>query len=125
MANKEQPWHSLLAGATAGAVEGFVTYPTEFVKTTSQFGGQRQKPLEIVRTTLQTKGITGLYSGASALIVGNAAKAGVRFLTYDTLKGMLADKDGKVTAPRSLAGECYAVSIHLATDFLQPVWVQA
>ncbi|KAG9052275.1 hypothetical protein FS842_010217 [Serendipita sp. 407] len=40
MAHKEEPWHSLLAGATAGAVEGFVTYPTEFVKTSSQFGGQ-------------------------------------------------------------------------------------
>ncbi|KAG8816728.1 hypothetical protein FRC17_000211 [Serendipita sp. 399] len=122
MAHKEQPWHSLAAGATAGAVEGFVTYPTEFVKTSSQFGGQKQKPFDIVKTTIQTKGITGLYSGAGALIIGNAAKvmeylssltkcliyisieqAGVRFLTYDTLKHLFADKEGKVTAPRSLA----------------------
>ncbi|PVF99306.1 putative CTP1-mitochondrial citrate transporter-member of the mitochondrial carrier family [Serendipita vermifera] len=103
MAQRDKSWHSLLAGATAGAVEGFVTYPTEFVKTRSQFSGRHEKPLEIIRSTLQTKGITGLYSGASALIVGNAAKAGVRFLTYDSIKSLLADKDGKVSAPRSLA----------------------
>lgn len=103
MAGKDQPWHSLLAGATAGAMEGFITYPTEFVKTRSQFGGKHEKPIEIIRSTLRDKGIKGLYSGAPALIIGNAAKAGVRFLTYDSLKSLLADKDGKVSAPRSLA----------------------
>ena len=40
MAAGEKSWHSLAAGATAGAVEGFVTYPMEFLKTRSQFGGQ-------------------------------------------------------------------------------------
>lgn len=29
---QEKPFNSLFAGALAGAVEGFVTYPTEFVK---------------------------------------------------------------------------------------------
>jgi aspartate oxidase len=29
---QEKPVNSLFAGALAGAVEGFVTYPTEFVK---------------------------------------------------------------------------------------------
>jgi len=28
---------SLFAGATAGAVEGLITYPAEFLKTSSQF----------------------------------------------------------------------------------------
>ncbi|KIM29237.1 hypothetical protein M408DRAFT_328914 [Serendipita vermifera MAFF 305830] len=103
MSKREKPWQSLAAGATAGAVEGFVTYPMEFLKTRSQFGGQHEKPLDIAKSTLKTKGITGFYSGASALIIGNAVKAGVRFLTYDTLKSLLADKEGKVSAPRSLA----------------------
>ena len=35
---KEKPLASLLAGATAGAIEGFVTYPTEYAKTQLQFG---------------------------------------------------------------------------------------
>lgn len=29
---QEKPLNSLFAGAVAGAVEGFATYPTEFVK---------------------------------------------------------------------------------------------
>jgi solute carrier family 25 citrate transporter 1 len=41
-AKKEtKPWQSLAAGTFAGAVEAFVTYPTEFVKTRSQFDGNK------------------------------------------------------------------------------------
>ncbi|KAI0299030.1 mitochondrial tricarboxylate transporter [Multifurca ochricompacta] len=99
---KEKPFHSLFAGATAGAVEAFVTYPTEYVKTRSQFGGKREPPLTIIRETLHSQGVRGLYAGCTALVVGNSAKAGVRFLSYDKFKQVLADKDGKVSAPRSL-----------------------
>lgn len=53
----------------------------------------KQGPIAIIRTTLAEKGVTGLYAGCSALVVGNAAKAGVRFVTYDYIKGLLADKD--------------------------------
>ncbi|KAI0070878.1 mitochondrial tricarboxylate transporter [Panus rudis PR-1116 ss-1] len=99
---KEKPIHSLVAGTTAGAIEAFITYPTEYVKTRSQFGGQRESPISIIKTTLKTKGITGFYSGCSALVTGNALKAGVRFLSYDHFKHILADQEGKVSAPRSL-----------------------
>lgn len=99
---KEKPIHSLFAGAIAGAIEAFVTYPTEFVKTRSQFGGKRESPIAIIKGTLRTKGITGLYSGCTALVVGNSAKAGVRFVSYDYFKQKLGDSQGKVSAPRSL-----------------------
>ncbi|KAJ3729129.1 mitochondrial tricarboxylate transporter [Lentinula guzmanii] len=99
---KEKPIHSLIAGTTAGALEAFITYPTEFVKTRSQFQGKNLAPLEIVRETLKTKGVTGLYSGCTALVLGNAIKAGVRFISYDHFKSVLADAEGKVSAPRSL-----------------------
>ncbi|KAG6908797.1 hypothetical protein DXG01_003244 [Tephrocybe rancida] len=102
MVQKEKPLHSLFAGATAGAIEAFVTYPTEFVKTRSQFSGKKQGPISIVKETVRAHGITGLYSGCSALVVGNALKAGVRFVSYDYYKQMLADEQGKVSAPRSL-----------------------
>jgi solute carrier family 25 (mitochondrial citrate transporter), member 1 len=49
--------------------------------------------LEIIKSTLRERGIRGLYAGAPALIIGNAAKAGVRFLTYDSLKSLLADQE--------------------------------
>jgi len=54
---------------------------------------QRESPISILRTTLKTKGIPGLYSGCSALVVGNSIKAGVRFVSYDRYKGMLADSE--------------------------------
>jgi hypothetical protein len=66
---KEQPLHSLVAGAFAGAVEGFATYPTEYVKTQAQFAvaaGKRPPGLlDIVRETLARSGVRGLYSGCS------------------------------------------------------------
>ncbi|KZT54735.1 citrate transporter [Calocera cornea HHB12733] len=103
---KEKPFHSLFAGAIAGATESFLTYPAEFVKTQSQFtyavGQKAPGPITIVRETIRDRGILGLYAGVGAPIIGNAAKAGVRFLCYDYFKGMLADKDGKVSPPRSL-----------------------
>jgi len=74
----------------------------EFVKTRSQFGGKRESPLTIIRETLRSQGVRGMYAGCTALVVGNSVKAGVRFVSYDKFKQALADKDGKVSAPRSL-----------------------
>jgi solute carrier family 25 citrate transporter 1 len=89
----------------------------EFVKTRSQFGGKvrlsfsfadareggslsltvlphkREPPLTIIRETLRSHGVRGLYAGCSALVVGNSVKAGVRFVSYDKFKQALADKD--------------------------------
>jgi len=102
---KDKPLHSFIAGTSAGAIEAFVTYPTEFVKTRSQFapkGLTREGPITIITNTLREKGIRGLYAGCGALVIGNAMKAGVRFVTYDYFKGLLQDKNGKISAPRSL-----------------------
>lgn len=143
------PLHSLLAGTIAGAVEGFLTYPTEFVKTQAQLASNAaasassassasadlvSKPksmpgsvryisygalpthklnmaasaaaasaptstiampragasaMQIVRDTWKAHGITGFFRGAGAMVTGNSAKAGVRFLTYDTIQNLL------------------------------------
>ncbi|KAN0065363.1 hypothetical protein ACQY0O_001199 [Thecaphora frezii] len=103
---KDKPLYSLLAGTTAGAVEGFTTYPIEYTKTVSQFaskaGEKAPGPISIVRSTLAKDGILGLYSGCGALVAGNALKAGVRFLSYDHFKSFLKDSDGKLSGPRSL-----------------------
>ncbi|EPQ30919.1 uncharacterized protein PFL1_01817 [Pseudozyma flocculosa PF-1] len=103
---KDKPLYSLIAGTTAGAVEGFATYPIEYTKTVSQFaakaGEKAPGPIAIVRSTLAKDGFIGLYSGCGALVAGNALKAGVRFLSYDHFKSLLKDQDGKLSGPRSL-----------------------
>jgi solute carrier family 25 citrate transporter 1 len=75
-------------------VEGFATYPTEFVKTQMQLADSKYKtPLECLVTTTRTKGITALYQGVQPLVIGNSLKAGVRFVAFEKLKALLAEKD--------------------------------
>lgn len=54
---------------------------------------QRIGPISIIRETIAQKGIRGLYAGCTALVTGNAVKAGVRFLSYDQYKSMLRDEE--------------------------------
>ncbi|KAF9164976.1 hypothetical protein DFQ26_000806 [Actinomortierella ambigua] len=111
---KEPPLYTLTAGAIAGAVEATVTYPTEFVKTQLQLqegnkalrpGGTVFKgPVDVLVKTVQTQGITAVYRGLSALVIGTAAKAGVRFFAFDQFKDLLKDQDGKTTGVRNMLG---------------------
>ncbi|KAI8825290.1 mitochondrial tricarboxylate transporter [Fimicolochytrium jonesii] len=104
--------HSLAAGAIAGAVEATFTYPTEYVKTQLQLQSKTKPDLKLfdgpwdcVRKTVREKGFFGLYRGLSALVIGTASKAGVRFLAFEQFKKMLADENGKVAGQRiMLAG---------------------
>lgn len=103
---------SLAAGAIAGAIEASVTYPTEFVKTSLQIQSKSlhssliySGPLDCVKKTIKTKGVSGLYKGMSALVTGTAAKAGIRFLSFEKFKNMLSDADGKLSSgKRMIAG---------------------
>ncbi|KAI9319909.1 mitochondrial carrier domain-containing protein [Dichotomocladium elegans] len=108
---KKDPAFSLIAGTIAGGVEGVITYPTEYVKTRLQLqaGGKLQPgeprfkgPIDCLFQTYKTRGFFGIYTGVGALAIGNAAKAGVRFLTYDQIANLLRDKDGKLSGIRSL-----------------------
>ncbi|GAA5920101.1 hypothetical protein JCM1841_004097 [Sporobolomyces salmonicolor] len=100
------PHLALIAGATAGAVEGAITYPFEYLKTQTQFASRTTgKPpglWSITKATYARHGIPGFYSGVGALVAGNSLKAGVRFLSYDRFKQLLIDQDGKLSGPRSL-----------------------
>ncbi|GAA5872669.1 hypothetical protein JCM8547_003725 [Rhodosporidiobolus lusitaniae] len=110
MASQQTPaYFSLLAGASAGAVEFFATFPTEFVKTSAQLqsssaggGAVATTPTAIMRQTWQAQGLRGFYTGAGPVVAGNALKAGVRFLTYDTVRDALRDSEGKITPSRTL-----------------------
>lgn len=119
---KEKPIASLLAGATAGGVESFITYPFESLKTQLQFGAlngekvssalclmlhgihdaetiQPSSPYQVLRQTLAQRGLAGLYAGCTAVVIGNAVKAGVRFTTYDQFKLLLRDDEVGILGP--------------------------
>lgn len=103
------PLNSFIAGGTAGAVEGVITYPFEFAKTRLQLVDKASKasrnPLVLIYNVARTQGVSALYIGCPAFIVGNTAKASVRFLGYGYIKNLLQDRNGKLSGPRGvLAG---------------------
>ena len=61
----------------------------------------------MIKTTLRDKGVIGLYAGCGALVAGNSVKAGVRFVTYDTFKGMLADSQVSSEKAFQILNEVY------------------
>ncbi|KAI0104334.1 mitochondrial carrier [Nemania sp. FL0031] len=100
---KEKPsaLRSIIAGATAGAVEISITYPAEFAKTRTQLN--RNLPLG-EKVPWPPFG-RQWYAGCTTLIVGNSAKAAIRFVSFEQYKRLLADSDGRVSGPRNvLAG---------------------
>ncbi|KAI1193666.1 mitochondrial carrier [Nemania serpens] len=100
-AEKPSALRSILAGATAGAVEIAITYPAEFAKTRTQLNrnlasGERAPWPPFGRQW---------YAGCTTLIIGNSAKAAIRFVSFEQYKRLLADADGHVSGPRNvLAG---------------------
>lgn len=84
-----------------------VTYPFEFAKTRLQLktsGGSRN-PLVLIFNVARTQGFSALYVGCPAFVIGNTAKASVRFFGFETFKSALADRSGKLSGPRGvLAG---------------------
>ncbi|KXS17006.1 mitochondrial carrier [Gonapodya prolifera JEL478] len=97
-AKKSNVGLSLLAGGISGAVEATLTYPAEYVKTQLQLQSKLSKtapshltatapvskgPVDCVVQTVRNHGVLGLYRGLSAMAIGNAAKASVRFVAYE------------------------------------------
>ncbi|PPJ50172.1 hypothetical protein CBER1_05222 [Cercospora berteroae] len=108
---KLTPLQSLLAGGFAGATEACITYPFEYAKTRSQLKGasgltSSTSPIHLVRNTIRTEGLSSLYTGCTALALGTALKAGVRFMTFDVIKSHLTDPQTGTLSPANglLAG---------------------
>lgn len=96
---------SLLSGAIAGGVEATATYPFEFAKTRAQLQASTtgsRNPFAVIATVAKSDGIGAIYTGCSTLIVGTAFKAGVRFLSFDSIRTRLADERGILSPARGL-----------------------
>ncbi|KAK9465667.1 mitochondrial carrier domain-containing protein [Lipomyces arxii] len=99
-------WKSVVAGGIAGGVEAVVTYPFEFAKTRLQLVDKTstasKNPITLVARVAREEGVRTIYTGCSTLAAGCVAKAAVRFLAFDSLKKVLADENGKVSAGRGM-----------------------
>ncbi|CEN62017.1 Putative Mitochondrial tricarboxylate/dicarboxylate carrier proteins [Aspergillus calidoustus] len=117
------PGVSLTAGAVAGAVEAAITYPFEFAKTRAQLNRNRvgvssapisKNPFAVISQTARQDGIRAIYTGCSTLILGTACKAGVRFLSFDSIKNILADADGRLSPARGILAGMLAGAVESA-----------
>ncbi|KAI0867926.1 putative transport protein [Hypoxylon argillaceum] len=101
LGEKPSALRSIIAGATAGAVEIAITYPAEFAKTRTQLNRNLPSGAKVPWPPFGRP----WYAGCTTLIVGNAAKAAIRFVSFEQYKRLLADADGRVSGPRNvLAG---------------------
>ncbi|KND89436.1 Tricarboxylate transport protein [Tolypocladium ophioglossoides CBS 100239] len=98
------PGVSLIAGGVAGAVEASATYPFEFAKTRAQLlqrnaasTSASRNPFRVIAQVVRRDGAAAVYTGCSTLVLGTAVKAGVRFLSYDSIKKLLGDEDGRLS----------------------------
>ncbi|CCE64186.1 hypothetical protein TPHA_0G03460 [Tetrapisispora phaffii CBS 4417] len=104
---KVDPTSSFIAGALAGAIEGSITYPFEFAKTRLQLSSKAvnvtKNPIKLLYQIGRFQGIGAMYIGCPVFIVGNTAKASIRFLGFDMIKDMLKDPlTGEVSGPRGV-----------------------
>ncbi|ETN36860.1 uncharacterized protein HMPREF1541_07847 [Cyphellophora europaea CBS 101466] len=101
------PGLSLFAGAVAGGTEAAITYPFEFSKTRAQLpdvaGGRKPNIVSILAKVVREDGPRAIYTGCSTLIIGTAFKASVRFLTFDSIKNLLANDQGQLSPMRGVA----------------------
>ena len=72
-----------ITGGITGGIEICITFPTEYVKTQLQLDERSAKPrytgiVDVVKQTVRSHGITGLYRGLSVLIYGSIPKSAVR-----------------------------------------------
>jgi len=96
---------SLFSGAVAGGVEATTTYPFEFAKTRAQLqagSGGSKNPFAVVAQVARSEGIGAIYTGCSTLILGTAFKAGVRFLSFDSIRSRLTDQTGALSPARGI-----------------------
>lgn len=91
--HKPSPLNSILSGALAGTIELGITYPAEYLKTIKQLNKRlpagKKEPIPPFGKAW--------YTGCSTAVTGNAIKAGVRFLAFDSIKGALARPDGSIS----------------------------
>ncbi|KZC07593.1 PREDICTED: putative tricarboxylate transport protein, mitochondrial [Dufourea novaeangliae] len=107
----------IIAGGITGGIEICITYPTEYVKTQLQLDGksgagkQYSGIWDCVTKTVKNHGTLGLYRGLSILVYGSIPKSAVRFGSFETMKELLVDENGKLTTQASfLAGLCAGAS---------------
>lgn len=97
---KKTMLHHLVAGGAAGFVESSICHPLDTIKTRMQLrqaGGSTHGLFMTGARIIQKESFPALYKGLTAVYMGIVPKMAVRFSSFESYKGYLADADGKVS----------------------------
>ncbi|OQR92029.1 mitochondrial substrate carrier [Thraustotheca clavata] len=86
-----------IGGMTGGFVEACALQPLDTVKTRLQLSGTKDGAITIGRKIVAEEGVAALYKGLTPFIAHLVIKYALRFSTNEFYRGLLADKDGKVS----------------------------
>ncbi|KAG9416793.1 hypothetical protein AC1031_001178 [Aphanomyces cochlioides] len=107
-------------GMAGGFVEACALQPLDTVKTRLQLSGTKQGAIEVGRKIVAEEGALALYKGLTPFITHLVIKYALRFSTNEFYRGLLADKEGKVTPFRGFlagAGAGITEAIFIVTPF--------
>src|SRR5277367_1024857 len=90
------PYVSLLSGGAAGLAVDLSLYPLDTFKTR----------LQSSTGFFKSGGFKGIYSGLPAVAIGSVPGAGIFFLTYDTIKTVLAPHFSSSVPVHMYAASC-------------------
>lgn len=81
---------TLAAGSLAGATATILTYPLDLARATMAMPTNTHASMfEAVGSIARERGVGALYSGVTATCMGVAPYAGLKFMSYEALKGVL------------------------------------
>lgn len=93
---------NLIAGGTAGLFEALCCHPLDTIKVRMQLhrkSGLVKNPGFITTgvTIAKKEGITGLYKGLGAVVMGIIPKMAIRFSSYEFYRSLLKTPDGSIS----------------------------
>jgi len=97
MAPVKKPSHAgkaIVAGGISGAVEICCTYPIEYTKTVQQLSTGKTSAMDVVKSTIRSRGFLGLYKGLDSMVYFATPKAAIRFSAFEGASNSMRSADG-------------------------------
>ncbi|KAK9457048.1 mitochondrial carrier domain-containing protein [Dipodascopsis uninucleata] len=126
---KTTPAINLIAGGTAGLCEALTCHPLDTIKVRMQLakstGGKKVGFFGTAGSIIRNESPLGLYKGLGAVITGIVPKMAIRFWSFETYKGWLANKETKATSSTGIffaglaAGVTEAILVVNPTDVVK------
>lgn len=116
---------NLIAGGTAGLFEALCCHPLDTIKVRMQLhrkSGIVKNPGFITTgiSIAKKEGVTGLYKGLGAVVMGIIPKMAIRFSSYEFYRGLLKDPNtGVITTGSTFWQVLVLVSLKLVLLLIQ------